>query len=291
MLLNDVPQPWNKMTGKVWVPDGASGKLPLVVYLHGIIDEEKGIDPAARMIADDATLKSDKWSMSTSNLVDKLIKAGKIKPIAVAAPSETLPNSKRGKGLLWKNLNFGSFVDEVVKKVKENQMAIDTDKVSVVGWSGAGCIDDAGLAKVAKEYKKLFLLGCADTCVNGNGSKRIQDALGSSSTPVYSIHEDVGGGGPKYFDEPAYLAGFGVKRDLKGKKLPSEAEDADQAAFQIYRDNGDDKNPPTRTVAKVAVGKKGLELHWPYFDMPARQPHGQVPLVWTYYALQRFFKK
>ncbi len=291
-----MPQPWNGLNGKVWVPSGASGKLGLVVYLHGLITD-KITSPAARMIADDATLKSDKWSMNTGNLVEKLIKGGKIKPIVVAAPSENLAVAK-SSDTLWKTLDFSSFVDEVVKKVGEAKIQIDLTKVAVVGWSGAGCQNNNGLHKVAQEVGKgkykLFLLGCADTCVTGTAAKRIQDALGSSDTLVYSIHEGAGGGGAKHFDEKGYLDGFGTKRDLKvkGQTLPSAAEDADQDAFQLYRDNGDDKTPPTRTVAKVAIGKKGLLLHWSYFDMPERKnPHVQLPLVWTWYALQRYFKK
>jgi hypothetical protein len=298
MEWNDVPQSWNDMMGKAWAPDGVTGKLPLVVYLHGRINiNDKITTPAARMIADDATLKIDKDSMSTGNLVGKLIKDGKIKPIIVAAPSETRADAKSSK-TLFKNLDFASFVNEVAKKVKDAKMDIDRDKVAVVGWSGAGCAENNGLHKVAQEVGKgnykLFLLGHADTCTTGEAAKRIQKALGSKPTLVYSIHEGFGGGGQDVTDEKGWISEFGVKRDLKvkGQTLPSAAENADQAAFELYRDDGDVNDPPTRTVARVAIGKKGLELHWSYFDMPARpNAHVQVPLVWSWYALQRFFKK
>jgi hypothetical protein len=295
MEINDVPQSWNDMTGKVGVPDGASGKLPLLVYLHGLVTD-KIASPGGRMIADEATLKADKWSMNTGSLVEKLIKDGKTKPIVLAAPSETLANAKSSE-TLFKSLDFASFVDAVAKKVAEAKIQIDTTKVAVVGWSGAGCSSKGGLTKVAQEVGsgkyKLFLLGCADTCVTGMAGKRIQDGLGSSPTIFYSIHEGSGGGGAKHFDEKGYLDAYGVTRDLKvkGQSLPSDAEDADQAAFELYRDNSDGKSAPTRTVARVALGKKGLELHWSSFDTPSRPAHGQVPLVWTWYALQRFFKK
>jgi hypothetical protein len=245
------------------------------------------------MIADEATLKSDGWSMNTGSLVTKLIKAGKIKPLVLAAASEKLALSK-SSDTLFKTLDFSSFVAEVAKKAAEANVQIDLNKVAVVGWSGAGCSNGGGLHKVAQEVGsgkyKLFLLGCADTCVTGAAAKRVQDALGSSPTVVYSIHEGAGGGGPKFFEEKKYIDGFGTTRDLKGQALPSPAEDADKAAFELYLDNGDDKTAPTRTVAKVALGKKGLELHWGDFNTPTRQAHGQVPLVWSYYALQRFFK-
>jgi hypothetical protein len=294
MDINDVAQPWNGEQGRVWAPDTASGKIPLVVYLHGLIND-KIASASARMIADDATLKADGWSMSTGNLVEKMIKDGKIKPVAIAAPGEKL--SAAGGGALWKTLDFSGFVDEVVTRLAAAKIQVDLSKLTVVGWSGAGCNDNTGLHKIAQEVGKgkykLYLMGCADTCVTTPSGTRIQTALGNASTIVYSIHEGAGGGGEKHFDEAGYLKAYGVTRDLKkkGETLPSAVEVADKDAFVLYMDNGDGKKEPTRTVAKVAGGKAGLELHWSYFEMPKRQAHGQVPLVWTWYALQRYFKK
>ena len=110
MELNDVPQTWNDQTGKVGVPDGVTGKVPLVVYLHGLVTD-KIASTGGRMIADEATLKSDKWSMNTGFLVEKLIKDGKLKPLVIAAPSETLAASKSSDTLFKTLVAWGRFAE------------------------------------------------------------------------------------------------------------------------------------------------------------------------------------
>jgi hypothetical protein len=236
-----VPQPWNGQTGKVWVPDGVSGKLPLVVYLHGISRDDPKLWGAGRMIADDTTLKKDNNSMNLGLLAGKLIDDGKIKPIVVAAPSDRLQDLNNGT--LWSTLDLGAFVDDVY-------------------------------------------------------SKSVNDALaegGNTTTIVYSVHKGTGGWYDYDGDQP-YADGFGVTRNLKGQTLPSSAEDDDKGAFDFYVDNGDKVDPPTRTVAKVALGGKGIGLHWSEIlkakaSADPRIDHNKMPLVWSWYGLQRYFPK
>jgi poly(3-hydroxybutyrate) depolymerase len=306
-----VPQTWNKRTGKVWVPDGASGKLPLVVYLHG----NSGLANlwgAGRMLADDATFKSDTDAMNLGNLAGKLIADNKIKPLIVAAPSDTLKDLPGDK--LWQSLDFGAFVNAVDEKVKRQYgVGIDFARVAVVGWSGGGGWPNNGVAKVAKEGamvkgNPLKLIGLADGEVRGAYSKPISDALlaaKNNTTVIYSVHKVNGGN--RYTSEADYAAGFGLKRKLKDKdskqkdekkglQLPTAVEDADRDAFELYMDDGDANDPPTRTVAKVADTE--VQRHWQYFldakattDKPPRSNnHTRMPLVWSWYALQRYFK-
>jgi hypothetical protein len=294
----------------VWVPDGASGKLPLVVYLHGI-STLKDLWGAGRLIADDATLKKDDASMNLGRLAGKLISDGKIKPLVVAAPSDRL---KDLNGALWSTLDFGAFVDDVAKRVLlEYKIVIDLDKVALVGHSGAGCYLKMGLDKVAREGGKfkagggnhtLMLLGLADTDIESMYSKSVNDALakaGNTTTIVYSVHK--GTGGNKYEGDTPYANGFGATRKLidvaaklKSKDLPSDVESVEQDAFDFYADNGDKAKPPTRTVAKVALGGKGVGRHWSDFvkakaAADPRNDHNKMPLVWSWYALQRYFGK
>ena len=267
-----VPQPWNGLNGKVWVPDSGSGKLGLVVYLHGQIND--GSLGANLMLADDATLKKDAWAMNLGNLAGKLIAGGKIKPIVVAAPSDK--KADQGGGNLWKTLDLGAFVDQVVQKVRaDDQIEIDLNQVALVGWSGAGCWMKCGLDKVAHQGGKftagggshtLAVLGLADTWVDGAYSRSIE-------------------------------AGLGAKQDLKGKPLPSPVEAADPDAFELYWDDGDEEDPPTRTVAKLALNSKSVARHWG--DIVAAKgafkkehpDHGKMPLLWSWYGLQRYFHK
>jgi hypothetical protein len=297
--------------GKFWVPPGgASGKLPLVVYLHGIVIPEVGLWGAGRMIADDATLKQDAWSMNPGNLAAKLMADGKITPIVVAAPSED-PKLYTGNQL-WLSMDFGEFVDNVFQRARDQySVNIDLDRVAVVGWSGAGCYAKAGLDKVAQAGGKfnagggshtVALIGHADTLVAYSYSNSVHTGLkkaGNTTTAVYSLHKGSGGGdgGDAGDGGKHYASGFEAKNDLTGKPLPSPMEDADRDAFQLYIDDG--QNPPMRTVAKVWETAKGIDRHWSKdicganasSDKPARASHGKMVLVWSWYALPRYFPK
>jgi hypothetical protein len=344
-----VKQSW-QATGRremrIWFPDaarktgGTGKKVPLVIFLHGEIGNNAVGD--GQMLATPAEFSLWIWAMNVANVVSPFIEAGKVKPMVIAAPSETIANRGPNTGRLFLDLKLHEVVSLVTAAVTDPGVSIDNDQVAVVGWSGAGGYPHAGLMKIGGDeggefpalgaMHRLIMIGIADArSDNAILSTAIQAGLkkiGNDKTVVYCLQKDNGG-----WKDPGtvptskivpFADGFDAKTDF-GLPLPNasggtavDGERADQETFDFYR--VDDKTNPKRIVTRVRGGKfapstqkpglyKKTELFHteqahlhadaaaspgkPGDDLPDAgkpPPHRMPPLLWTLYALQRFFR-
>jgi hypothetical protein len=159
-----------------------------------------------------------------------------------------------------------------------------------------------------------------------SGLQRALAKANNDTTIIYSVQKDHGGwAAPGYVDASKvqpFADGFGKLVDYRPFPASASAgERADEAAFDFFQ--VDDRDNPKRLVARIRDGgddvkgqpkqKPGLyhhsrELHdaqaiWhedvdrhpdvapdelPAAGRPDR--HGMMPVVWTWYALPRFYK-
>jgi dienelactone hydrolase len=142
-----------KEGGTAFVPHAAldsSDPVPLVVFLHGI-------NPGRQI---HLWMRGDH---DLRRLAEQLSAEDDVDPFVLAAPSQTRAAS-RGKEL-WPNLDVDAFVADAIDAVQD-QVQVDSDRIYVVGHSGAGCNPNGGLAAVATAHAQVRGVMAIDTCLD-----------------------------------------------------------------------------------------------------------------------------
>jgi murein DD-endopeptidase MepM/ murein hydrolase activator NlpD len=284
-----------KKDARVWAhPDAhGAGPRPLVIWLHGILRWDDHPQLSSKLGVD--------WTLHAGKVAAILIKAKKVTPLVMAAPTS---REDKGSSTLWPKFDLGKFVSKVVEQAKAHGVEIDLDQVTVVGHSGAGCYvkydkkkkewQYNGLYKIAHEGAafdghKLKVLGFADTCVADAFMKHAAADLEekkNSTTVIYSVHKGSGGGASGVSMD-AWSNAMHATRKSK-PTVESEADD-----FRV-----DDEQNPKRIAVHLPDGPPLWEHEREFSNAGAMKsgwahrgwgPHYMVCLVWTWYALQRFY--
>src|SRR5216683_2560283 len=247
----------------------------------------------------------------------------KVRPLAIAAPTSVADSSGAS---VWKVFDLSTFVQRALEELDGAGVKVDLDEVIVAGHSGAGCHGPptkkfpgppSGLYKIALEGAEftdgkggkhlLKVLGFADTCANSGLAKWGNDRLKekkNDKTIIYAIHKGTGGGQDVDPGGPAaFAAGFGA---TVARPEALTVENAHE--FDDTRDDGN--QPPKRISLHLPEKKPGKhekndwdttifaqEKEWvavgaikaPWDHGNGTSRHYAVTMVWTWYALQRFW--
>lgn len=262
-------------TARVWAHPHAflAGPRPLIVVLHGINGKSQKKHPAL-----------DENGVHVGKLTGKLVEAGKVTPLLIAAPTEFSDGP-------WRKFDLAKFVTAVKAAVATQSVEIDEDQISVVGHSGAGGTQGAGLNKLADEGgafagHSLKVFGIADTCITSANAKAYADGLKENkTTAIYALHKGTGGwvayGGSQSFAKALGAGEIG--------KATEPAEDAQDVDDNVY-DNGG-KTPPRVSirikVARLAPHHKEWKEAGGYHgDVGA---HNDMVPMWFWWAMPRFY--
>ena len=302
-----------KKDARLWAHSAApaAGKVPLLVFLHGIAPKLDGMDCDFPQLQDD--FDAHPFGCHLGHLAGALIDGGKVRPLAVAAPTA---HDNKSSTHLWRVFDLGKLVQRVGEELQQLNAGfeIDPDEVLLAGHSGAGCDGSNGLYKVAKEHgefrgkdggtHQLRVLGFADTCASEGFAAIARINLKSNSkTAVYAMFKGGGGGGQAESPQliQSYGAGYGATQLRKGGSGGPE----DPAEFDDFRDNGG-QAPARISVhfseanAKVEHTIYAHEQEWISADAIAKPwpkksqknsgwaDHYAMTMVWTWWALQRF---
>ena len=303
-----------KKDARLWAHPAApfAKKVPLLVFLHGIAPTKlEGMD------CDYPQLQSDfaahPFGCHLGHLARALVNGGKVRPIAVAAPTA---HDNKSSTHLWRVFDLGKLVQRVAEELASLNAGfeIDPDEVILAGHSGAGCDGSNGLYKVAKEHgefkdkdggtHQLRALGFADTCANeGLAAIARMGLKNNPKTAVYAMFKGGGGGGQAESAQliQSYGAGYGATKLHAGGAGGPE----DPREFDDFRDN--DGASPARISAHFSEANANVErtiyAHeqewiaagaiaspWPKKGQKNSgwADHYAMPLVWTFWALQRF---
>ncbi len=276
-----------KKDARVWAHPRAAraGPRPLVIYLHGIKIPGEHPQLTDRISRD--------WCLHAGKLAAAMIDAGQVTPLVMAAPTCA---KHAGSGELWTKFDLGRFVAKVAEQVKGSGVEIDLDDVSVVGHSGAGCDGANGLHAIARhgatfDGHALKVLGFADTCASaGLAAAAARGLKDNPTTAIYAVHKGHGGGSRGDAPE-AYAKGFGAK-----SRSTAFAGNENETGIDDFRDNGG--ATPARISAHLAAGALwahedefvaagAMKSGWNHGNGWA--PHYVVCLLWTWYALPRFY--
>jgi murein DD-endopeptidase MepM/ murein hydrolase activator NlpD len=300
----------NNKDARVWAHPAVAGagKVPLLVFLHGIAATQD-MDCNFPQLQND--LRKHSFACHLGRLAKSLVDGGKVRPLAIAAPTA---HDNKSSTRLWRVFDLAKFVQRVVEEAKAAGVEIDLDEVMVAGHSGAGCDASNGLYKVAKEHarfqapdgssRELRVLGFADTCARNALARIAADGLkGDEKTAIYVTFQGDGGGGPGTRDRAgskngSYEEGYGCtkpkERASGDPEAPAEHDEfvwngkdpgryalhfsAPDAVRSIFAHEGE-------WIAAGAVQKA-----WPKTgDGSGWAKHYGMTLVWTWYALQRFW--
>jgi hypothetical protein len=141
--------------GRAYVPPEAAeagGKLPLVVFLHGL----------------NSALIKYRW-MGGGNegdvrrIIGDMVKAKAIPPVVVAGPSSIVASEVSGSSS-WNRFDLDNFLDRTIARL-DGVATIDEERIIVAGHSGAGCSTTGGLATVGKSRRRLHAIVSIDTCM------------------------------------------------------------------------------------------------------------------------------
>src|SRR5712692_3391129 len=189
------------------------------------------------------------WSCHLGRLAGRLIHDLKVRPLAIAAPTSVADSSGAS---VWKVFDLSTFVQRALEELDGAGVKVDLDEVIVAGHSGAGCHGPP-----TKKFPgppsglyKIALEGAEFT--DGKGGKHLLKVLGFADTCANSG-----------------LAKWGNDR-LKEKK--HDKNDWDTTIFAQEKE-------------WVAVG--AIKAPWDHGNGTSR--HYAVTMVWTWYALQRFW--
>jgi hypothetical protein len=166
--------PVQRQAAAVYVPDAVTseGKVPLVVFLHGI---NEGQQMHLWMGGEGKDLRP---------LFDAWIGKSVVAPSILAAPSQT--RSAELGTRLWQDFDLDAFVDATEDALAESA-TIDRTRVVVVGHSGAGCNDQGGLARVATgggAVRPLAIVAI-DTCMEQDFATALAMAPSETAVHVY----------------------------------------------------------------------------------------------------------
>ena len=297
-----------KKDARLWAHPAApfAKKVPLLVFLHGIAPTKlEGMD------CDYPQLQSDfaahPFGCHLGHLARALVNGGKVRPIAVAAPTA---HDNKSSTHLWRVFDLGKLVQRVAEELASLNAGfeIDPDEVILAGHSGAGCDGSNGLYKVAKEHgefkdkdggtHQLRALGFADTCANeGLAAIARMGLKNNPKTAVYAMFKGGGGGGQAESAQliQSYGAGYGATKLHAGGAGGPE----DPREFDDFRDN--DGASPARISAHFSEANANVErtiyAHeqewiaagaiaspWPKKGQKNSgwADHYAMPLVWTF---------
>jgi murein DD-endopeptidase MepM/ murein hydrolase activator NlpD len=302
-----------KKDARVWAHPAAAraGKVPLLVFLHGIAPDLKGMDCDYPQLRDD--FAAHEFGCHLGHLARSLVDGRKVRPVAIAAPTA---HDNKSASHLWRVFDLGKLVQRVAEELERTNAGfeIDFDEVLLAGHSGAGCDGNNGLYKVAGEHgefkdksgavHQLRVLGFADTCASEGLAAVARTGLKrNSKTAIYTMFKGGGGGGQSESADRtrSYSGGYGATRlrtgSVDGPEDPSEFDD--------FRDNGGE-SPPRISVhfseanAKVEhtiyahegewIAAGAIGGPWPKKGQTHSgwATHYAMTMVWTWWALQRF---
>src|SRR2546430_7724695 len=143
-----------KKDARLWAHPAApaAGKVPLLVFLHGIAPKLDGMDCDFPQLQDD--FDAHPFGCHLGHLAGALIDGGKVRPLAVAAPTA---HDNKSSTHLWRVFDLGKLVQRVAEETASLNAGfeIDPDEMILAGHSGAGCDGSNGLYKVDKEHGEL----------------------------------------------------------------------------------------------------------------------------------------
>lgn len=175
--------------GRVWIPTevlARPGSVPLVVLLHGIA--YGGAGWLHRLLP---------GSQNLIGVTKRLIAEGAVRPLILAAPSQTVQCGWSGS--LWTagGFDLAHFVMTVERVMADHglEAKVDRTHISVLGHSGAGCGSGRnGLYRIARQIRKLKiekieirLLGLMDTCFSGETGGRVLERHLGPDTRVFAM--------------------------------------------------------------------------------------------------------
>lgn len=148
--------------------DGAS--LPVVVFLHGM-NRDGVVHP---------------WFGSPQGdlraVVEPLVRAGKVAPLILAAPTHT--RNATGAASMWPDFDLGDFLD-ATDAALAGSARIDRSRVIVVGHSGAGCNPSGGLLGEGVLRARPFAVVAIDTCVEERVTPRLASLAETANVRFY----------------------------------------------------------------------------------------------------------
>ncbi|HKC59871.1 MAG TPA: M23 family metallopeptidase [Myxococcales bacterium] len=269
---------------RVWAHPKCKGRgpRPLLIWLHGTNRPDKKHPPQL-------TERLDRdLCAHVGKLAQFHINAGHTTPLIIAAPSCVDDGSST---TLWSKFDLDGFVDKVIAQLPED-VKVDPARISVIGHSGAGCDVRNGLAAIATaggkvKGKPLEVLGYADTCYTLKYAKGADEGLtkaGNTETTVYCIFKDGGGGGGSYANAADFAKALNAgKWAGAGFESPLDVAYGSGKRLFIHLTH-------EQVFADEATWLKGA-LKKPFdHDKDSYGPHYGVCLVWTSWALRRFFK-
>jgi hypothetical protein len=165
--------PWQKHGGRVYVPDRVgTAPVPLIVFLHGTNNKERSLHP---------------WMNDGENdlrpMLDDLIDGERITPALLAAPSQT---RDADMWHLWKRFDIDAFVKQT-QRVLGDRARIDSNRVILVGHSGAGCNPAGGILDAARSRSTitLFALTAIDVCMDRMSARYLGRADSRTAVDVF----------------------------------------------------------------------------------------------------------
>ena len=272
-----------KKDARVWAhpkcKDG--GPRPLLIWLHGMRRPSDHPQLSARL--------DRAWACHAGKLAQLHIDAGRVSPLLIAAPTWRDDDSYKK---VWTKFDLAGFVEKVAGTVKDLGVEIDQDAVSVVGHSAAGCVADHGIGKIAQDGAQfgghsLKVLGFCDNCYATGLAKNAAQGLHkkeNTTTAIYAIHKGHGGGNSG--SNPAdYALGFGITVEGTAREFEKGADDyrEEGAHVSIHLPAGEG------LFAEEQDWLKSGALLSPWNHSAGYAQHYAVCLIWTSWALQRFY--
>ncbi len=161
-------QPGEREGGLAWVPSTiAEEGAPLVVFLHGTND--KG--PLHRWFGAPG--------IDLRKTFEELVVSGAIEAPIVAAPSQTKDAWTGSR--LWSGFELAAFVDATARALPDG-VTVDTNRIYLVGHSGAGCNPAGGLLG-PRAGVSLRAIVAIDTCMDAKFGELLAGA--SDAAPVF----------------------------------------------------------------------------------------------------------
>jgi hypothetical protein len=283
---------------RIWADPSApsAGPRPLLIFLHGML---RPADHPQLQTADDGS------SVHLGKLAQWLAANGRCEPMVIATPTW---RDDKASSHTWTKFDLDAFVDLVVRETSAQGVQIDLERVTVAGHSAAGCNDSHGLTRIARDGAgfthdgrsyQLLVLGFADTCLSGARAKLISSGLGGyGKTVVYGAFKGLGGatGGTDEHDG-ALAKEFANGLGATTERTSSFAAGETPGEFDHFWYAGG--STPERVVIHLpnrsGTLSRGVYAHqteWKSAGAVKKKgigSHYAMTLVWTWYALQRFY--
>lgn len=170
---SDVKDPTRAYSARIFLHDRAlahRGKLPLVVFLHGLNRE----------------LIPHRW-MGGGNegdvrrIVSDLIESGALPPVILAAPGSVMKEAV-SFGSSFPALDFDQLVELVTARL-DGVAEVDLSRIVVVGHSGAGCSQKGGILAATRSKRRPLAIASIDTCMAGS----LAESLGRAHPETHVV--------------------------------------------------------------------------------------------------------